>query len=173
MTVFGPRCPLEASKSPPRASQEPAKSFPRGSQSLQKALHSLQEPPVRPPRGLQEPALQTFLHSLTEDTNPKAQSPPALLARAQHIATRCMQLHTPFFFMMPSCTYACRGCTYVLGTESEVAGATLDRRGANVPGSAWTPRHLHMRDYLADCTPSHLPIPWICNKLERGGKEKI
>ena len=42
----------------------------------------------------------------------QAQSPPALLARAQHIATRCMQLHTPFFFMMPSCTYACRGCTY-------------------------------------------------------------
>ena len=43
----------------------------------------------------------------------QAQSPPALLARAQHIATHCMQLHTPFFFMMPSCTYACRGyiCT--------------------------------------------------------------
>ena len=63
MTVFGPRCPLEASKSPPRASQEPAKGFPRSSQSLQKALHSLQDTPVRPPRGLQEPALQTFLHS--------------------------------------------------------------------------------------------------------------
>ena len=56
MTVFGPRCLLEASKSLPRASQEP-------SQSPQEALHSLQEPPVRPPRGLQEPALQTFLHS--------------------------------------------------------------------------------------------------------------
>ena len=81
MTVFGPRCPLEASKSPPRASQEPAKSFPKGPQSLQKALHSLQEPPVRPPRGLQEPALQTFLHSLTEDTNPKASYASSITAR--------------------------------------------------------------------------------------------
>ena len=63
MTAFGPRCPLEASNSPPRACQELAKGFPRSSQSLQKALHSLQDTPVRPPRGLQEPALQTFLHS--------------------------------------------------------------------------------------------------------------
>ena len=63
MTVFGPRCLLEASKSLPKASQEPAKSLRRASQSLQETLHSLQKPPVRPPRGLQEPALQTFLHS--------------------------------------------------------------------------------------------------------------
>ena len=60
MTVFGPRCLLEASKSLPRASQEP-------SQSPQEALHSLQEPPVGPPRGLQRPALQTFLDSLIEN----------------------------------------------------------------------------------------------------------
>ena len=94
MTVFGPRCPLEASKSPPRASQEPAKSFPRGSQSLQKALHSLQEPPVRPPRGLQEPALQTFLHSLTEDTNPKASCASSITARPpSQSATHSNTLH--------------------------------------------------------------------------------
>ena len=60
MTVFGPRCLLEASKSLPRASQEP-------SQSPQEALHSLQEPPVGPPRRLQGPALQTFLDSLIEN----------------------------------------------------------------------------------------------------------
>ena len=65
------------------------------------------------------------------------------------------------------------GAVHVLGTESEVAGATLDRRGANVPGSAWTPRDLYMGDYLADSTPSHLLIPWICNKLERGGRENF
>ena len=94
MTVFGPRCLLEASKSPSRASQEPAKSFPRGSQSLQKALHSLQEPPVRPPRRLQEPALQTFLHSLTEDTNPKASCASSITARPpSQSATHSNTLH--------------------------------------------------------------------------------
>ena len=74
MTVFGLRCLLETSKSLPRASQEPP-------QSPQEALHSLQEPPFRPPRGLQEPALQTFLHSLTEDTNPKASYTSSITAR--------------------------------------------------------------------------------------------
>ena len=59
MTVFGPRCLLEASKSLPRASQEPPKSRPR-------ALHALEEPPMRPPKGFQEPAVQTFLPSFTE-----------------------------------------------------------------------------------------------------------
>ena len=62
MTVFGLRCLLEASKSLPRASQEP-------SQSPQEALHSLQEPPCRPPRGLQEPALQTCLQSWTDNND--------------------------------------------------------------------------------------------------------
>ena len=62
MTVFGLRCLLEASKSLPRASQEPP-------QSPQEALHSLQEPPFRPPRGLQEPALQTCLQSWTDNND--------------------------------------------------------------------------------------------------------
>ena len=60
MTVFDQRCLFEASKSLPRASQEP-------SQSPQEALHSLQEPPVGPPRRLQGLALQTFLDSLIEN----------------------------------------------------------------------------------------------------------
>ena len=81
----------------------------------------------------------------------QAQSPPALLARAQHIATRCMQLRTPFFFMMPSCTYACRGCTYVLGTESEVAGATLDRVCMDSSGSV----HEGLLGGLYTLTSSH------------------
>ena len=55
------------SKMPLGSLQKPAKSLPRASQepsqSPQEALHSLQEPPIRPPRGFQEPALQTFLHS--------------------------------------------------------------------------------------------------------------
>ena len=58
--------------------QKPAKSFPGASQepsqSPQEALHSLQEPPVRPPRGLQDPALQTFLHSLTQDKTSKTKN---------------------------------------------------------------------------------------------------
>ena len=62
MTVFGLRCLLEASKSLPRASQEPP-------QSPQEALRSLQEPPFRPPRGLQEPALQTCLQSWTDNND--------------------------------------------------------------------------------------------------------
>ena len=45
---------------PPRASPEP-------SLSPQEALQSLQEPPFRLPRGLQEAGLQSFLHSWTED----------------------------------------------------------------------------------------------------------
>ena len=59
------------SKMPLGSLQEPAKSLPRASQepsqSPQEALHSLQEPPVGPPRRLQGPALQTFLDSLIEN----------------------------------------------------------------------------------------------------------
>ena len=69
MTVFGPRCLLEASKSLPRASQEPPKSLPGPPQSPQEALNSLQEPPFRPPRELQEPALQTCLQSWTDNND--------------------------------------------------------------------------------------------------------
>ena len=84
------------SKMPLGSLQEPAKSLPRASQepsqSPQEALHSLEEPPIRPQAG-------------------------------------------------------------------SMSLATLDRRGANVSGSAWTPRDLHMGDYLADCIPSRLLIP--------------
>ena len=62
MTVFGLRCLLEASKNLPRASQE----LP---QSPQEALHSLQEPAFGPPRGLQQPALQTCLQSWTDNND--------------------------------------------------------------------------------------------------------
>ena len=37
--------------------------------------------PLGPPRELQEPALQTFLHSLTEDTIPKASCASSITAR--------------------------------------------------------------------------------------------
>ena len=63
MTVFGPRCLLKASKSLPRAPRSLPRASQEPSQSPQEAFHSLQESPIRPPRGFQEPALQTFLHS--------------------------------------------------------------------------------------------------------------
>ena len=71
MTVFGPRCLLKVSKSLPRA----PRSLPRASQepshSPEEAFHSLQESPIKPPREFQEPALQTFLHSLIEEKTSK------------------------------------------------------------------------------------------------------
>ena len=58
---------------PPRPSPEP-------SLSPQEALQSLQEPPFRLPRGLQEAGLQSFLHSWTEDhtSTTKAQCHPCV-----------------------------------------------------------------------------------------------
>ena len=112
ITVFGPRCLLEASKSLPRASQEL-------SQSPQETRHSLQKPPVRPPRGLQEPALQTFLHSLTEDTNPKASCASSITARppsqsATHSNTLHAIAHSTLFHNAELCIcmpglYICTG----------------------------------------------------------------
>ena len=49
ITVFGPRCLLEASKSLPRASRELPKSRPRALKRPSAAFKN----PVRPPRGLQ------------------------------------------------------------------------------------------------------------------------
>ena len=50
ITVFGPRCLLETSKSLPRASQELSK-------GPQEAPKSLQEAPMQPPRGFRKGGL--------------------------------------------------------------------------------------------------------------------
>ena len=58
------------SKMPLGSLQEPAKSLPRASQepskSPQEAFHSLHKPPIRLPRYLPEPAVQTILHAWAE-----------------------------------------------------------------------------------------------------------
>ena len=134
---------MEAPKSLPRASQELLKAFKRPPT----AFKSLPSGPREDSKNLLCRPFYIFgQKTQIPKLSVQAQSPPALLARAQHMATvtHFIQLHAPFFFMMPSCTYAWQGCTYVLGTESKVAGATLDRRGANVSGSEWTHRDLYM-----------------------------
>ena len=99
MTVFGLRCLLEASKSLPRASQEPPRSRPRALKRLSTAFKILPSGPQEDSKSL----LCRPFYILGQKTQiPKlivqARSPPALLARAQHIATHRMQLHTPFSF---------------------------------------------------------------------------
>ena len=102
MTVFGPRCLLEASKSLPKASQEPAKSLPKPSISFKGHSTAFKSLPSGPQEDSKSLLCRPFYILGQKTQIPKlivqARSPPALLVRAQHIATHCMQMHIPFFY---------------------------------------------------------------------------
>ena len=96
----------DASWKPPRACQKPPKSLPRASGEPPKAFKrpstAFKSLPSSPQEDSKSLLCRPFYILGQKTQIPKlivqARSPPALLVRAQHIATHCMQMHIPFFY---------------------------------------------------------------------------